>query len=319
MKKLLTEEFIYRAKIIHGDKYDYSRVICTGSKDKVEIYCKKHNYTFLQQAGSHLRGCGCPICGREARASIKTTLEDFIKRSIEVHGNKYNYSKVDYKGSDEKVCIICNTCGTEFWQSPAKHLSGRGCPNCKLINLSNKFRKSLDEFINEANKIHKYKYNYSKVQFNNLHDKVVIICPIHGEFLQEAQSHLQGCRCPKCNRSSHLEDDVRYLLNINNIIFEEQKTWDWLIYNSNQHVDFYLPKYNIVIECQGIQHLESVKFFGGEENFNETVLRDKNKLNLCTENGIKILYYSNLGDNYNYPYEVITSPEDLINEINKIG
>ena len=78
--------------------------------------------------------------------------------------------------------------------------------------------------LNEANEIHKYKYNYSKVQFNNLHDKVVIICPIHGEFLQEAQSHLQGCRCPKCNRSSHLEDDVRYLLNINNIIFEEQKT-----------------------------------------------------------------------------------------------
>lgn len=61
----------------------------------------------------------------------------------------------------------------------------------------------------------------------------------------------------------------------------------WLIYNSNQHVDFYLPKHNIVIECQGIQHFESVKFFGGEENFNETVLRDKNKLSLCTENGIK--------------------------------
>lgn len=317
MKKLSTEEFIERAREIHGDRYDYSNTVCTGSKNNVEIYCKKHKCTFTQQAGSHLRGCGCPLCGKEPRRKLRTSVKSFIKKSREIHGNDYDYSEVDYKGVEKKVCIKCNKCGQKFWQSPSKHLSGRGCPNCKLSFLSSKFRKPRSEFIEQANKVHGYGYDYSKVTFNSLHDKITIICPEHGEFIQEAQSHLQGCRCPKCSRSSHLEDDVRLLLSRNSIQFEEQKTWEWLIYKSNQYVDFFLPDYNTVIECQGIQHFESVKFFGAE-NLEEVKLRDTNKLELCTKNGIRMLYYSNLGENYSYPYEVITSLDNLIQKIKEL-
>lgn len=320
-RKLTIDEFIEKARKIHGDKYDYSKVVadCFSSKNKIPIICNNHNYEFFQQAGSHLRGCGCPICGNEKRQMIRTSLKDFLLKSFEIHGNNFSYSKVDYKGSSNKVTTICNKCGTEFQQSPSKHLSGRGCPNCKLINLSKKFRMSIETFKEKGNEIHNFRYNYDKVKFNNLHDKISIICPEHGEFLQEAQSHLLGCRCPICAKSSHLEDYVRNILNENSIMAEEQKSWDWLVYNSKQYVDFYLPDYNIIIECQGIQHFKSVDFFGGEDNLKETKLRDQNKLDLCTQHGIKILYYSNLGENFEYPYDVITDSQNLIDEIKKIG
>lgn len=103
------------------------------------------------------------------------------------------------------------------------------------------------------------------------------------------------------------------------INFEQQKTWKWLTYKSNQYVDFYLPDYNIVIECQGLQHFQEIEFFGGVELYMDTKLRDKNKLDLCTENGIKVLYYSNLGEDFEYPYEVFTDLQNLIDEIKKIG
>jgi very-short-patch-repair endonuclease len=312
------DTFIEKSKIVHGEnRYDYSKVIYDNSKIKVCIICNTCGSEFWQTPCSHLQGCGCPNCRRNYDHTT-TTLEDFIEKSKYIHKDKYDYSKVIYKNRTEKVCIVCNTCENEFWQSPSKHLLGRGCPNCKLTNLSTKFRKPLNDFINQANRIHNFRYDYSKVSFKNLHDRIVVICPVHGEFVQEAQSHLQGCRCPICSRSSHLEDDVRYQLKLNKINFEEQKTWDWLVYNSNQFTDFYLPDYNIVIECQGVQHFEPVEFFGGEENFRDLTLRDKNKLDLCIKNGIDVLYYSNLGEDYNYPYEVFTSTETLINKIKGI-
>lgn len=319
-EKLTIEKFIERARKIHGDKYDYSKVDDSiSSKNKIPIICNNHNYEFYQQAGSHLRGCGCPICGKEKMRAIRTSLNDFLLKASKIHGNNFSYSKVDYKGSSEKVTIICNKCGTEFQQSPSKHLIGRGCPNCKLINLSKRFRMPIETFKERGNKIHNFRYNYDNVKFNNLHDEVCIICPEHGEFFQEAQSHLQGCRCPQCVKSSHLEDYIRNILNENSIKAEEQKSWDWLVYNSKQYVDFYLPDYNIIIECQGIQHFKSVVFFGGENNLKEVKLRDKNKLDLCTQHGIKVLYYSNLGKEFEYPYDVITDSQTLIDEIKKIG
>lgn len=120
--------------------------------------------------------------------SIDKCIEDFNK----VHHNKYDYSKVDYINSSTKVCIICPEHG-EFWQTPNKHLMGRGCPIC-----AGNLVKTTEKCIEDFKKIHGDKYDYSKVKYVNNCTKVCIICREHGEFWQTPSAHLLGCKCPKC-------------------------------------------------------------------------------------------------------------------------
>ena len=168
---------------------------------------------------------------------------------------------------------------------------------------------NTEEFINKANKVHNGKYDYSKVEYVNAKTKVCIMCPKHGEFWQTPDDHLRGKGCPKCN-SSHMESEIRNILQENKINFVEQKKFDWL---RRQSLDFYLPDYNIAIECQGKQHFEVVDYFGGEESLTEVNKRDQNKKQLCEKHNIKILYYANY--DYDFPYEVFTDKNKLINEI----
>ena len=114
----------------------------------------------------------------------KLTTNEFIEKSRKVHGDKYDYSKVNYVNAKTKVCIICPIHG-EFWQTPDLHLQGSGCSLC-----GGKIQLSEDEFIRRANLVHNNKYDYSKVNYINYHTKICIICPIHGEFWQEPANHL---------------------------------------------------------------------------------------------------------------------------------
>lgn len=128
----------------------------------------------------------------------KLTTEEFIAKAREVHGYRYNYSKVEYINSRTKVCIICKEHGV-FKQIAGKHLFGDGCPKCKSKNTGKKCRMSVSLFVEKSKKVHKNKYNYSKVEYINNRSKVCIICQIHGEFWQTPGSHLQGHGCPMCN------------------------------------------------------------------------------------------------------------------------
>ena len=195
--KLTTEEFIKKAREKHGDKYDYSKVEYNGGKNKVCIICKKDCHgEFYQRPTIHLQGYGCSKCSEKANL----TTEEFIKKAKEIHGDKYNYSKVNYKNSTTKVCIICKEDGHgEFYQTPNCHLSGSGCPKC-----SGRYRISAKEFIKKAKERHGNIYDYSKVDYKSVNDKVSITCLEHGEFFQLAYSHLQGSGCPKCSRSAKL-------------------------------------------------------------------------------------------------------------------
>lgn len=127
--------------------------------------------------------------------SRKLTKEEFIKRAIEKHGDKYDYSKVDYKNATTKVCIICKEDGHgEFFQRPGDHVKGSGCPKCS----GNRIKLTTEEFIKRAKEVHGNKYDYCKVDYKNNYTKIRIICPDHGEFHQNAGSHLVGNGCPRC-------------------------------------------------------------------------------------------------------------------------
>ena len=129
--------------------------------------------------------------------SKRLTKEEFISKARKVHGNQYDYSKVDYISSHTKVCIICPIHG-EFMQTPNDHLNKRGCRQCGIIKTHNEQRKNIESFILEANRVHNYKYDYSLVDYKSAKEKVKIICPTHGVFLQSPDSHLREHGCPQC-------------------------------------------------------------------------------------------------------------------------
>ena len=129
--------------------------------------------------------------------------EKFIEKAREIHGDKYDYSKVEYINNRTKVCIICPEHG-EFWQAPTKHLSGSRCKKCFSKKQSLKRLLTKNEFIEKAKEVHGDKYDYSKVEYNGVRNKVCIICREHGEFWQTANDHLKGCGCKICGKEKML-------------------------------------------------------------------------------------------------------------------
>lgn len=213
-KKLTTNEFIEKSKRIHGKKYDYSLVDYKGCQDKVIIICKIHG-KFLQTPNSHLNKRGCPKCADEYTSKLFLKNENqVINEFIKIHQNKYNYSNFKYKGTIYKSEIICPTHGI-FLQSASCHLQGKGCPKCIGRNKTNK------EIINEFNLIHNNKYDYSKFIYIDCKTKGKIICPIHGCFYQTPSVHLRGCGCLKCSITTKIQcqpkEKEKFLIESRNI------------------------------------------------------------------------------------------------------
>lgn len=297
--------FIKVASERYDGKYDYSKVEWHGYKRKVCIVCPEHG-EFLQTPMLHLRTLGCPKC-----SGAFMDRDFFIEKSRIIHNDKYDYSKVKYINSATPVCIICPTHG-EFYQKPNGHLMGHGCRKCHDERTVIRLTKSEENFLSIAHSVHGKKYDYSQIQYVNRNTPIKIICPKHGPFIQMPKSHIKGSGCPMCNNSV-LEDTITSLLQRNEIPFVPQKTFDWLTYNGTLHLDFFLPDYNIAIECQGIQHFQPVEFWGGEEGLEQTKLRDQVKRQLCEQKGIKMIYFSNL--RIRYPYHVIEDQGQLLQMI----
>lgn len=129
------EEIVNKSKQVHNGKYQLlNNGKYINSKSIIDIICPVHGI-FSQEVASHLHGHGCSKCASEQRGkNLRDTKEEFIKKAKQVHGNKYNYSKVEYVNNHIKVCIICLEHG-EFWQTPNNHLNGKGCPMCNISKL----------------------------------------------------------------------------------------------------------------------------------------------------------------------------------------
>ena len=187
-RRFNTDNFTQKSKEIHGNYYDYSKTEYKNNRTKVVITCPIHG-DFEQRPDLHLEGSQCPTCA----GNEEITTEQFIQEARKVHGNKYDYSKVEYKTSKSKVTIICPIHG-EFEQIAYNHMIGRGCRKCYDENQG----LSKEEFIERARETHGDFYDYCKTNYNTIHENVKIICPVHGEFQQLAGNHLLGNGCPEC-------------------------------------------------------------------------------------------------------------------------
>lgn len=262
------------------------------------------------------------------REKYRLTNEDFKERARVVHGDTYDYSKTHYINKRTDVTIICPIHG-EFTINPYNHITQhQGCPICgkekakKREGEYKNARKTREQFEADLLRIFGEKYELMSDYINNK-TKVEIYChhknkngEEHGLFTAKPDDLMQGHGCKRCKHSL-MEDSMECFLQENNVKYEHSKKFkDWL---GRQHLDFYLPDYNVAIECQGKQHFEEVDFAGkGKEWSGKQLARvkdlDAKKRILCEEHGIKIFYFTD------YNKEIVdekcfTDKEKLLKEI----
>lgn len=278
-----SSEIIERAKLIHGNKYDYSLTKYISWKDKIIIICRVHG-EFSQKINKHINSKqGCPKCNNKNVSS-----EEFISKAKLIHGDLYDYSLVEYKTAKTKIQIRCNIHGA-FKCTPNNHLNGKGCPICSGSFLD------LDLFINKANKKHNFIYDYSIVEYNKSNENINIICSKHGIFEQTPNNHLRGQGCPKC-RLSKGELRIENWLATHNIKFQSQKRFSDCRNKQPLPFDFYLPEHNICIEFDGEQHTTPYRYkTDGDKftkRFEQTKLHDEIKNTYCELSNLKLIRIS---------------------------
>lgn len=274
--KISKDEYFNRCKKKHNDYYDYSLSEYIGTSKKIKIICPEHGI-FEQRADNHMNGQRCIYCSNKKWSTSK-----FIKLSNEIHNKKYDYSLSEYKNAHTKIKIICSTHGI-FEQIPWNHLNKAGCPYCS------ENRTNLEIFKSKSNWKHNNFYNYSLItEYISSETKVEIICPKHGIFEQSLRNHQHGQGCPICTESKG-EKIIRLLFELNRINFIQYKKFKSDKYKTTFEFDFYLQDHNILIEYDGIQHFESVEYFGGEDSLTKCQIRDGIKNKYCKENDIKLI------------------------------
>ena len=175
----------------------------------------------------------------------KITLKNFLDRATKVHGQTYDYSKVEYIRGDVKVCIVCPIHG-EFWMSPNHHYQGEGCPKCRYIKSASSKRRTINEVIEIANTVHNFKYDYSLIkEYKNDREKLPIVCKEHGVFYQTMNNHIKGKQgCPECGKvKCH---NSRYYSNDDFIKLAVKKHNNFYLYDKVKYVD---SKTKVTITC----------------------------------------------------------------------
>jgi len=342
-KKLTLEEFIKRSHDIHGDKYNYDKVVLKNVTTNVIIVCPIHG-DFEQKPIKHMSGQGCSLC----IGNKKLTLEQFINRATknwdgfykyhlikeyvncdskvpiecpvhgvfwqspyshlkykcrkcaddhtaylnnfndvickfkEIHGDKYDYSLVKYSGLNYKINIICSLHGV-FDQTPYSHICGRGCPKCGFYSMVEKSRNDINYFLDRARKIHGNKYDYSKFECKGYTFKSIIICSIHGEFLQNQRDHLDKCGCPKCGAQVNItrfHNDVSgFVKSLGVDIIDNDRD----IVKPNE-IDIFICSKMFGIELHGLYWHSYNRMESKDER-----MKHYNKYEICSSSGVRLL------------------------------
>jgi len=196
------EDVYKKLSKIHGSEYVFFPETYYGVTKPIKVKCIIHNHFWSPLVNSLLQGQGCPKC-RYVKSGEKLVLkvQEFIKRSRETHGDKYDYSKVHQfkRQKTESVVIICPNHG-EFKQKPYDHFSGSGCPKCWEEIRSEVLTIPWEEILKSFRETHGEQYEYNSDDYENSSSKFRINCPKHGEFVKDVTSHKHGQGCPKCGR-----------------------------------------------------------------------------------------------------------------------
>lgn len=183
------------------------------------------------------------VCHERSNQKMKRTLEEFIELAQKVHGDRYAYSAATYRNHATPLQILCPEHGA-FMQSPGNHLAGKGCRKCASEAAGNRYRKSTEDFLTEARKVHGDRYEYRECEYKTARLKVAIRCRVHGLFEQYPYVHLQGSGCPACGReetaNKHLGTQKKFIQQA------KAKYSNKFDYSRSVYVSAWVP---VVIEC----------------------------------------------------------------------
>jgi very-short-patch-repair endonuclease len=235
------------------------------------------------------RAGGCPKCREElVRLSLSLSTDKFIRRAKEVHGDRYHYHLVHCTGTLNRVVIVCPQHGP-FRMKACRHLQGRGCKKCAFKRIGSERRLSFWDFVERVIKVHGTNhYEYELKDFVNLHSKIPIHCPQHGQFIQSVASHLKGAGCPSCIQSLG-EKRVREVLQMLDAEFIEQARFADCCDQRQLPFDFYVPSQRLLIEFDGRQHYDNSELWGGEKRLAETQRRDAIKTRFAGKGNYRLL------------------------------
>lgn len=289
--RLTKEEYITKANSTWKGKYDYSESNFLGVEKHISITCIEHKTVFTQHAGRHLKGAfGCPFCDPKIKSK-----EVFIHRASQKYNNKFDYSRVVYKGTYTPITVICPEHG-EFACLPKRHLQNDyGCRKCGNMKISEARSGKQDSFLEKALKVHGHTYDYSKVNYVGNDTKVEIGCSQHGSFSQLPGNHTnseQGCpKCPSIISKPHqiivelLEKDFKLVRG------EDFTVNDRTILLDNRELDIYFPKHQIAVEVNGVY------WHSYRKNSNSLSLMKKrhvSKLDLSLSKGVRLIQLTDL-------------------------
>lgn len=275
-----TPSFIYKARIVHNNKYNYDKSVYTGSAKDLIITCPIHG-DFNMRPSNHITNKqGCAKC-RNEKFSIdyRDDLESFIVKSVKKHGLFYDYSLVKYINNKTPVEIVCPVHGS-FWCAPGNHYThGTGCPKCGLIKISEYQKDTKESFIKKAAAKHGDRYNYDKSVYVDCNTEIEIVCSVHGSFFQKPMFHLRGCGCQSCAKTeSRWEGELKNFIRDLGFVADKNKS---LI--NPYELDIYVPDKNLAVETNGL-------FWHSEYNDSINERYHLNKTELCEKKGIELVH-----------------------------
>lgn len=249
------EEFITKARAIHGDKYDYSLLPETIKyKENVRIKCPVHGEFIKDFEHHYYKHQGCPKCSGKKRYNN----DEFIDKIKNLPSTKnLSFENCNYVNSRTKIQVFCHEKddnGKEhgiFYISPTHLLSGEGCPVCRYVKSASAKRRSLEEVIKTARNIYGDKYDYSMItEYKNDRTKYPIICPTHGVFYKTMNNHInnkQGCPiCSKIKSNENRKITFETFKNLSNEIHDNRYEYlEETFIDMSSNVGIVCPKHGV--------------------------------------------------------------------------
>lgn len=284
--------FLQKAKYVHGNLYDYSKVEYVCKSTPIEIVCKVHG-SFSLLPISHLRGSGCPSCKaanksitvkqqrqnfakQQRQTKLLVRKQAFIERSLEIHKAAYSYEKVEYINNWKHVTITCSLHG-DFQQRPKHHLIGKGCPAC-----GGRIPYTTNTFIEKAQTVHNAKYDYACTQYQSYHVPLQILCHKHGIFEQTPNNHLAGSGCPKCvaKITSNIQRKVaNWISKQTDVVMDTRNILKKKHRNKGLEIDIYCPEHRLGIEVNGL-HWHSETYKPRDYHYHKALLAKRSDIKL---------------------------------------
>lgn len=312
MKKFVfktIDNMVSKFNEVHGDNYSYNRISSYIPNQKIEIECNNCNDIFKISATLHYNKFGCIKCQSNDDTIYNELYKDKISNLIDkfksIHGDRYMYDNIVFQSTESSVDITCKIHG-KFSQRIFDHMNGANCPLCGINNRRDKLLSTIDEFINKANKIHKFKYDYNKSIYLGNSTKVIIVCNKHGEFSQTPTNHIdKKSGCPSCKNKWRSQDYWldSLLLFPDGPEYRQVKLKDDGIINGKKKLvaDGYDPATNTIYEFLGDYHHGNPKLYDTANLFH---CFNKQPLILLHDKTItRFNYLYNKGYSINYIWE----------------